>query len=97
MLSREMLRRKIGIVIVGFPATPIVESRVRICLSAAHTREMLDFVSLYKHIRNIQHGSCFVYQFDKVTTMYTSFASMAQALKEFEAVGSVLRLKRWQW
>ena len=43
-LSREMLKRKIGIVVVGYPATPIVESRARVCLSAAHTREMLDFV-----------------------------------------------------
>ena len=45
-LSREMLRRKIGVVVVGYPATSIVESRVRICLSASHTKEMLDFVSL---------------------------------------------------
>ena len=44
--SRELLKRKIGVVVVGFPATSIVESRARICLSASHTREMLDFVSL---------------------------------------------------
>ncbi|XP_005995088.1 serine palmitoyltransferase 3 [Latimeria chalumnae] len=42
--AREMLKRKIGIVVVGFPATPIVESRARFCVSAAHTREMLDRV-----------------------------------------------------
>ena len=41
-----MLRRKIGVVVVGFPATSIVEGRTRICLSASHTREMLDFVSI---------------------------------------------------
>ena len=29
-------------VVVGFPATPIIESRARFCLSAAHTREMID-------------------------------------------------------
>lgn len=40
-----MLRRKIAVVVVGFPATPIIEARARICLSASHTREMLDFVS----------------------------------------------------
>lgn len=28
--------------VVGFPATPIIESRARFCLSAAHTKEMLD-------------------------------------------------------
>ncbi|RWS13651.1 serine palmitoyltransferase 2-like protein [Dinothrombium tinctorium] len=26
----------------GFPATPLIESRVRFCLSASHTKEMLD-------------------------------------------------------
>ena len=30
--------------VVGYPATPIVEGRARICISAAHTREMLDKV-----------------------------------------------------
>lgn len=42
--SRELLKRGIAIVVVGFPATSIVESRARICLSAGHTREMLDEV-----------------------------------------------------
>lgn len=40
--GREMLKRNIGVVVVGFPATPIIESRARICISAAHTRVMLD-------------------------------------------------------
>ncbi|MFT7810524.1 serine palmitoyltransferase 2-like [Arapaima gigas] len=43
--GREMLKRNIGVVVVGFPATPIIESRARFCLSAAHTKEMLDVVS----------------------------------------------------
>ena len=42
--SRECLRRKLGVVVVGYPATPINEGRSRICVSAAHTREMLDWV-----------------------------------------------------
>ncbi|XP_060118979.1 serine palmitoyltransferase 2 [Heteronotia binoei] len=41
--GREMLKRHIAVVVVGFPATPIIESRARICLSAAHTKEILDF------------------------------------------------------
>lgn len=41
-----MLKRNIGVVVVGFPATPIIESRARFCLSAAHTKEMLDTVSV---------------------------------------------------
>uniref|UniRef100_A0A8C6V415 serine C-palmitoyltransferase n=1 Tax=Naja naja TaxID=35670 RepID=A0A8C6V415_NAJNA len=40
--GREMLKRHVGVVVVGFPATPIIESRARICLSASHNREILD-------------------------------------------------------
>ncbi|KAL4641385.1 serine palmitoyltransferase 3 isoform X1 [Arapaima gigas] len=42
--SRAMLQRKIGVVVVGFPATPITEARARFCVSSAHTRDMLDKV-----------------------------------------------------
>jgi serine palmitoyltransferase len=42
--NREMLRRGIAVVTVGFPATKLLEARVRFCLSAAHTRQMLDAV-----------------------------------------------------
>ncbi|EGD81710.1 hypothetical protein PTSG_02421 [Salpingoeca rosetta] len=37
-----MKKRGIAVVVVGYPATPIVESRVRFCISASHTREQLD-------------------------------------------------------
>lgn len=40
--GREMFKRNIGVVVVGFPATTIIESRARFCISASHTREMLD-------------------------------------------------------
>uniref|UniRef100_A0A8C6VYZ1 serine C-palmitoyltransferase n=1 Tax=Nothobranchius furzeri TaxID=105023 RepID=A0A8C6VYZ1_NOTFU len=43
--GREMLKRNIGVVVVGFPATPIIESRARFCISAAHSKDMLDRVS----------------------------------------------------
>ncbi|XP_057703625.1 serine palmitoyltransferase 3 isoform X1 [Corythoichthys intestinalis] len=42
--AREMLERKIAVVVVGFPATPITEARARFCISAAHTQDMLDEV-----------------------------------------------------
>lgn len=42
--SREMLKRNVAVVIAGFPATSLIEARARICLSASHTREMLDKV-----------------------------------------------------
>jgi len=40
--SREMLRRKISVVVVAYPATPLITSRVRFCVSAAHNKEDLD-------------------------------------------------------
>ncbi|KAK3066584.1 serine palmitoyltransferase component, partial [Teratosphaeriaceae sp. CCFEE 6253] len=40
--SRELLKRKISVVVVGYPATPLISSRVRYCVSAAHTKEDLD-------------------------------------------------------
>lgn len=42
--SRECLARGLAVVVVGFPATSIIEARARFCLSAAHTKEMLDEV-----------------------------------------------------
>ncbi|KAL5001502.1 pyridoxal phosphate-dependent transferase [Aspergillus recurvatus] len=42
--SREMLRRKISVVVVTYPATPLELSRARLCVSAAHTKDDLDRV-----------------------------------------------------
>ena len=39
--SREMLARGYAVVVVGFPATPLVESRVRFCMSAALTDKQI--------------------------------------------------------
>lgn len=41
---RSLTERKIAVVGAGFPATPIMEGRIRFCLSAAHTKEQLDYV-----------------------------------------------------
>lgn len=40
--SRECLKRNLAVVVVGFPATPLLLSRVRFCVSAAHTKEDID-------------------------------------------------------
>jgi serine palmitoyltransferase len=40
--SRMCLERGLAVVVVGFPATPLVTSRARICMSAGHTREDID-------------------------------------------------------
>lgn len=41
---RAMQDRNVAIVGVGFPATSLLDSRVRLCISAAHSKEMLDHV-----------------------------------------------------
>ena len=40
--SRECFKRGLAVVVVGFPAVPILQSRARFCISAGHTREQLD-------------------------------------------------------
>lgn len=42
LFSRMALENDIAVVPVGFPATPLNKCRVRFCISAAHTKEMLD-------------------------------------------------------
>lgn len=39
--SRECFRRNIAVVTVAFPATPLLLSRARFCISASHTKEDL--------------------------------------------------------
>eukprot|EP01023_Acetabularia_acetabulum_P026057 TRINITY_DN2481_c0_g1_i2.p1 TRINITY_DN2481_c0_g1~~TRINITY_DN2481_c0_g1_i2.p1 ORF type:complete len:444 (+),score=71.01 TRINITY_DN2481_c0_g1_i2:162-1493(+) len=40
--SRMCLERNVAMVVVGFPATALLEGRARICVSASHTKEDLD-------------------------------------------------------
>ncbi|KAK0621338.1 pyridoxal phosphate-dependent transferase [Bombardia bombarda] len=40
--SHEMLKRKISVVVVGYPATPLISSRVRFCVSSAHNKDDMD-------------------------------------------------------
>jgi serine palmitoyltransferase len=47
-----MLEKRIAVVTVGFPATGLTGGRVRFCLSAAHTREMLDKVLFITRINS---------------------------------------------
>ncbi|XP_037923980.1 serine palmitoyltransferase 2-like isoform X2 [Hermetia illucens] len=42
-VSRTLKDYRIAGVGVGFPATPILQGRIRFCISAAHTKEQLDF------------------------------------------------------
>lgn len=45
MLSFSTLALQLGLalVVVGFPATSITHSRARLCMSASHTKEDIDF------------------------------------------------------
>jgi serine palmitoyltransferase len=40
--SRECLKRGLAVVVVGFPAVPLLMSRARFCISAGHSRDNLD-------------------------------------------------------
>jgi len=40
--SRECLKRGLAVVVVGFPATELVKSRARFCVSAGHSRHDLE-------------------------------------------------------
>jgi len=40
--SHEMLARNISVVVVGYPATPLISSRARFCVSASHNKDDLD-------------------------------------------------------
>lgn len=42
-ISRLSFLRGLAVVCVGFPATPLTGFRVRLCVSAGHTRQDLDF------------------------------------------------------
>lgn len=42
LFSRECFKRGLAVVVVGFPAVPLFQSRARFCISAGHTREQLD-------------------------------------------------------
>lgn len=49
--SRMMLQRRIAVVIVAYPATPLIESRVRFCMSASLTKEDIDY--LLRHVDEV--------------------------------------------
>lgn len=40
--SHEMLKRKISVVVIGYPATPLISSRARFCVSSAHNKDDMD-------------------------------------------------------
>lgn len=52
-MVRMLIKEKIATVGVGYPATPLMQGRIRICLSAAHTKEQLDYaLDVIKKVAN---------------------------------------------
>lgn len=49
--SRECLKQNVAVVVVGFPATPLLLARARICISASHSRQ--DLVRALEVISNV--------------------------------------------
>ena len=41
--SRLLFEQNIAMTIVGFPATALLSARARVCISASHTRQDLDW------------------------------------------------------
>jgi len=72
----ELVKRGVATVGVGFPATPLVEGRVRFCVSASHTKEMLDQVHNKPccRIRSSLDFLAFMFRADsqiKITAIFT--------------------------
>lgn len=49
--SRMLYKRKIAVVVVGYPATPLTSSRVRLCVSSALKKEDIDY--LLRHLSEV--------------------------------------------
>jgi len=49
--SRACLERRLAVVVVGFPATPLIKSRVRFCISAAHSEaDLIDALKVVSEV-----------------------------------------------
>jgi serine palmitoyltransferase len=52
--SRECLKRGVAVVVVGFPATSVIMSRARFCISAGHTKADIDYaVKVIKEVSDL--------------------------------------------
>jgi serine palmitoyltransferase len=58
--SRECLKRGVAVVMVGFPATSVILSRARFCISAGHTKADLDYA--VKVIDEVSEMLCLKYK-----------------------------------
>jgi serine palmitoyltransferase len=55
VVSRLCFSRNIAMVVVGFPATALLLTRARVCISAAHTRADLDYALRVGAAEEVEH------------------------------------------
>jgi len=89
--SRECLRRSLAVVVVGFPATPLTGARVRICLSAAHTRAELDrAIEVLTEVADVTTWRA--HQQNFIRKHPDQWALMQKELKRLTATGDAAKL-----
>ena len=82
VFSRMMLERKtpIVVVVVGYPATPLITSRVRFCLSASHTKEDVDTLlracDEVGDVLDLKHGNGERWSIDEVMSRAIELVAM---------------------
>lgn len=55
--SRILFEQNIAMTIVGFPATALLSARARVCISASHTREDLDWALQVTFSSSLEHDA----------------------------------------
>jgi serine palmitoyltransferase len=80
-VSRLMLERHIAVVVVGFPATPLLTARMRVCISAAHTKEDLDFA--LEAFRELADACCLKYADTDENVKHVKAYSMVAATEQY--------------
>ncbi|KAG8469523.1 hypothetical protein KFE25_005978 [Diacronema lutheri] len=75
--SRQLLARGIAVVIVGYPASPMLFERARFCVSAAHTREDLTYA--LRCIEEVAAGLGMLYHADASGQAERAAAAVAKA------------------
>ncbi|KAJ1494808.1 pyridoxal phosphate-dependent transferase [Baffinella frigidus] len=84
--SRECLKRKLAVVVVGFPATPVIKSRVRFCISAAHTEA--DLISALRVVDKVAESVMVKYKWSGRPNVTPAGEVLRQSAKHhMEVVG----------
>lgn len=80
-LSRECLKRNVAIVVVDFPATPLTLARARICISASHTLEDLNYGLDVKSFNPLSTADLLCQVLDEMSNLINIRYSKSRAAK----------------